>query len=198
MVANYGIAAILLVSGHCPLFLLYKWRCTIKELAINEQIRAREVRLIDADGEQLGIVAIQEANNLAEEKHLDLVLISPNAEPPVCRLMDYGKYRYEALKKQKEQRRNQKNAETREIRLSPRIDDHDLETKSKKVLEILKEGDKVKVSVRFRGRELGHTELGREVLDRVIEIVQEVGQVEKAPKMEGRSMVLFMAPKSDK
>lgn len=141
---------------------------------------------------------IQEAHAKAEEAELDLVLISPNAEPPVCRLIDYGKYRYETLKKQKEQRKNQKNSETREIRLSPRIDDHDLETKSKKVAEILKEGDKVKVSVRFRGRELGHTELGREVLDRVTELVSEVGQVEKTPKMEGRSMVMFFAPKNEK
>ncbi len=181
-----------------PAFFSSHGRCAIKELAINEQIRAKEVRLIDQDGEQLGIVSINEANALAEEKHLDLVLLSPNAEPPVCRLMDYGKYRYETLKKQKEQRKNQKNSETREIRLSPRIDDHDLETKSKKVFEILEEGDKVKVSVRFRGRELGHTEQGKEVLDRVTELVSEVGQVDKAPKMEGRSMVMFFAPKHEK
>ena len=104
---------------------MFNRRCTIKELAINEQIRAKEVRLIDAEGEQLGIMSIQDANAKAEEEHLDLVLISPNANPPVCRLMDYGKYRYDTLKKQKEQRKNQKNSETREIRMSPRIDDHD-------------------------------------------------------------------------
>lgn len=179
-------------------FFIEHRRCHIKELAINEQIRAKEVRLIDADGKQIGIVSIEEANALAEEKHLDLVLISPQANPVVCRLMDYGKYRYETLKKQKEQRKNQKNAETREIRLSPRIDSHDLETKSKKVIEILEDGDKVKVSVRFRGRELGHTEQGREVLDQVLERTKEFGDLDKAPQMEGRSMVMFLAPKNEK
>lgn len=173
-------------------------RCNIKELAINEQIRAKEVRLINEDGEQVGIVSLNQANQEAEEKHLDLVLISPQADPPVCRIMDYGKFRYDNLKKLKEQRKNQKNAETREIRLSPRIDEHDLQTKSNKVIEILENGDKVKVSVRFRGRELGHTEQGKEVLDRVLEITQEVADLEKAPRMEGRSMVMFLAPKSEK
>lgn len=176
---------------------MFNRRCTIKGLAINEQIRAKEVRLIDALGEQLGIMSIQDANAQAEEQHLDLALISPNANPPVCRLMDYGKYRYETLKKQKEQRKNQKNSETREIRLSPRIDDHDLETKSKKILEILESGDKVKVSVRFRGRELGHTEQGREVLERIFSFVQEVGQMDQKPKMEGRSMVMLVEPKTE-
>lgn len=184
-------------SGLCPLFFVFNRRCNIKELAINEQIRAKEVRLIDALGEQLGIMSIQDADAQAEEQHLDLVLISPNANPPVCRLMDYGKYRYETLKKQKEQRKNQKNSETREIRLSPRIDDHDLETKSKKILEILESGDKVKVSVRFRGRELGHTEQGREVLERIFSFVQEVGQMDQKPKMEGRSMVMLVEPKTE-
>lgn len=173
-------------------------RCNIKELSINEQIRAKEVRLIDEDGEQIGIVSLEEANEMAEDKHLDLVLISPQANPPVCRIMDYGKYRYDNLKKLKEQRKNQKNAETREIRLSPRIDDHDLQTKTNKVIEILENGDKVKVSVRFRGRELGHTDQGREVLDRVIELTGELADLDKAPKMEGRSMVMFLAPKNEK
>ena len=176
---------------------MFNRRCTIKELASNEQIRAKEVRLIDAEGEQLGIMSIQDANAKAEEEHLDLVLISPNANPPVCRLMDYGKYRYDTLKKQKEQRKNQKNSETREIRMSPRIDDHDLETKSKKIYEILGAGDKVKISVRFRGRELGHTEQGREVLERLFALVQDVGQMDQSPKMEGRSMVMLVEPKTE-
>ncbi|MCI6156788.1 MAG: translation initiation factor IF-3 [Peptoniphilaceae bacterium] len=177
-------------------FFLTNRRCTIKELAINEEIRAKEVRLIDADGKQLGIVPLDEANFRAEEVHLDLVMISPNAEPPVCRLMDYGKYRYEAIKKQREQRKNQKSTETREIRLSPRIDSHDLETKAKKAIEILQGGDKIKVSVRFRGRELGHTEYGKEVLDQLLDLIADYGQVDKSPKMEGRSMVMFLSPKS--
>ena len=179
-------------------FFLTNRRCTIKELAINEEIRAKEVRLIDADGKQLGIVPLDEANFRAEEVHLDLVMISPNAEPPVCRLMDYGKYRYEAIKKQREQRKNQKSTETREIRLSPRIDSHDLETKAKKAIEILQGGDKIKVSVRFRGRELGHTEYGKEVLDQLLDLIADYGQVDKSPKMEGRSMVMFLSPKSGK
>lgn len=179
-----------------PAFFMFNRRCTIKELAINEQIRAKEVRLIDAEGEQLGITSIEDANAKAEEAHLDLVLISPNAKPPVCRLMNYGKFRYEALKKQKEQRKNQKNTETREIRLSPRIDDHDLTTKSKKIYEILDAGDKVKISVRFRGRELGHTEQGREVLEHLFALVQDVGQMDQNPRMEGRSMVMLVGPKT--
>lgn len=143
-------------------------------------------------------MSTEEANQKALDAHLDLVLMSPQAKPPVCKMMDYGKYRYDLLKKQKEQRKNQKNMEVREIRLSPRIDDHDLETKAKKAIEMLSDGDKVKVSVRFRGRELGHTDLGREVLDDFVELTAEVGEVDKKPAMEGRNMIMFLVPRSDK
>lgn len=174
------------------------WRCAIKDLAINEEIRAEKVRLIDAEGTQVGVVSLDEANQRAEDAHLDLVLMSPKANPPVCKIMDYSKYRYDTMKKQKEQRKNQKNMEVREMRLSPRIDRHDLETKAKKVNEILTGGDKVKVTVRFRGRELGHTELGREVLDQLIEMIGDNGLVDKKPQMEGRNMVMYLVPKNDK
>lgn len=170
----------------------------IKELAINEEIRAKEVRLIASDGEQLGVVSAADAMQKAEDAHLDLVLISPNATPPVCKLMDYGKYRYDMMKRIKEQRKNQKTIEVKEIRLTPSIDQHDLEVKAKKASGFLQDGNKVKVAVRFRGRELGHTELGREVLDQFASIVASAGEVEKQPKMEGRSMVMFLQPKAEK
>ena len=180
-----------------PAFFMFNRRCTIKELAINEQIRAKEVRLIDVEGEQLGIVSIQDANARAEEEHFDLVLISPNANPPVCRLMDYGKFRYDTLKKQKEQRKKQKMKETREMRFSPRIDSHDLETKSNKIREILEDGDDVKVTVRFRGREMGHTIQGEKVLEELVALLGDVCVVDKKPKMEGRNMVMVLNPNPD-
>lgn len=180
----------------CPLFLIYG-RFDIKELAINEEIRAREVRLIDSEGEQVGVVSIDEAQNRAYDEELDLVLISPQAKPPVCKLMDYGKYRYDTLKKMKEQRKNQKTAELKEIRFSPSIDSHDLEVKAKKANEFLKDGDKVKVSVRFRGRELGHKEVGFEVLEQFAALTEESGVISVKAKMEGRNMVMFLEPKED-
>lgn len=170
----------------------------IKELAINEDIRAKEVRLIASDGEQLGIVPISRAHDVAEEAKMDLVLISPNAKPPVCKIMDYGKYRYETMKRLKDQRKNQKNVEVKEIRFSPSIDTHDLEVKARKANEFLTNGDRVKVSVRFRGRELGHTEIGREVLEEFAKQTAENGTVEKKPRMEGRSMVMFLASLHEK
>lgn len=156
------------------------------------------MRLIGAEGEQIGIVSIHEANEMALEQKLDLVLMSPNAVPPVCKIMDYGKYRYETIKREKEQRKNQKNMEVKEVQLSPRIDTHDLETKAKKANAFLSDGDKVKVNVRFRGRELGHTEIGREVLNQFLELVAETSVVDKQPKMEGRNMVMFLSPKNTK
>lgn len=170
----------------------------IKELLINEEIRAKEVRLIDSEGEQLGIISIEEANEMAAKAHLDLVMMSPNAKPPVCKIMDYGKYRYDTLKRQKEQRKNQKTVELKEIRFSPSIDSHDLEVKAKQANKFLSDGNKVKVSVRFRGRELGHTEIGKVVLEKFIELTNESGTVEQRPKMEGRSMVMFLAPIAEK
>lgn len=169
----------------------------IKDLLINEDIRAREVRLIDSDGEQLGIVSSKEANQIAFEKRMDLVLIAPQAKPPVCKIMDYGKYCYELQKREKEAKKKQKTIEVKEIRFSPSIDTHDLEVKARQANKFLKNGDRVKVSVRFRGRELGHTELGREVLDDFADLTSENGVIEKAPKMEGRNMVMFLEQRQD-
>ena len=168
---------------------------SIKELTINEDIREKEVRVIDTDGSQLGIMKTADALNAAYGKDLDLVCISPNATPAVCKIMDYGKYRFDQIKKEKEARKNQKIMEIKEVRLSSNIDDHDLTTKLKNAIKFLEKGDKVKVSVRFRGREMTHTEIGREVLDSFAAGLGDAGEVEKAPKMEGRSMVMFLMPK---
>lgn len=173
-------------------------RCAIKELAINEEIRAKKVRLIDDDGEQVGIVSIEDALARAEDKSLDLVLMAPRANPPVTKLMNYGKYRYETMKKQKEQRKKQKVKETREMRFSPRIEIHDLETKANKIQEILEDGDDVKVTVRFRGREMGHTDQGKDVLKDLLELLGDSYVVDKKPFMEGRNMVMFLCPNPDK
>ncbi len=134
---------------------------------------------------------------ISEEKKLDLVKIAPTANPPVCRIMDYGKYKYELAKKEKEARKNQKIINVKEIRLTPNIEDHDLNVKAKRAIEFLKSGDKVKVSVRFRGREMGHTEIGKEVLDDFAKLTEEVGIIEKAAKLEGRSMVMHLTPKTE-
>ena len=170
----------------------------IKENKINEEIRDKELRVIDEDGTMIGIISREEALALAEERELDLVSISPNAEPPVCKIMDYGKYRYESKKREKEAKKKQKTVEVKEIRLSTFIEDHDIQVKANTAMKFLKDGDKVKVSLRFRGREMGHTALGREVMDRFVEICSEVSTIDKAPNMEGRSLVMFLAPKSDK
>lgn len=173
-----------------------RWR-NIKELQVNEQIREREVRLIDVDGKQVGVVPSKKALEMAYDKKLDLVKVAPNAKPPVCRIMDYGKYKYEMAKKEKEARKNQKVINIKEIRLTPNIEDHDLNIKAKRAIGFLKDGDKVKVSVRFRGRQMGHTDMGKEVLAKFIEITSEAGVVDKKPKMEGRNMVMFLAPKTE-
>ena len=167
----------------------------IKEQQINEQIRDKEIRLIGENGEQLGIVSSREALTLAGEKNLDLVKISPNANPPVCKIMDYGKYKYEVAKKEKESRKKQKVAVLKEIRLRPSIEDNDLRTKAKNVIKFLEAGDKVKVAVRFRGRELGHKEIGYQVINAFIEMVQEAGVPDKAPKFEGNNLVTTLEPK---
>lgn len=146
----------------------------------------------------MGILSFEEANAYALEKKLDLVLISPAAKPPVCKVMDYGKYRYETMKRLKDQRKNQKNANVKEIQLSPSIDTHDLEVKARKANQFLKSGHRVKVSVRFRGRELGRTEIGKEVLDEFVRLTEESGSVEKAAKMEGRNMLMFLQPLNEK
>lgn len=179
----------------------YNRRCfTIsqKELLINEEIRDKEVRCIDADGAQLGIISVKEAMQIATEKNLDLVKIAPQATPPVCRIMDYGKYRFEQAKREKEARKNQKTVDVKEIRMSLNIDTHDFETKVNHAVKFLQGGDKVKVSVRFRGREMAHTNLGTALLERFKDAVSEVGSVEKAPKLEGRSLAMFVSAKAAK
>lgn len=173
-------------------------RCLeIKELQINEEIRERKVRLVDDEGNQLGVVATNQAIDLAISKRLDLVKVAPNAKPPVCRLMDYGKYRYDMEKKEKEARKKQKVINIKELRLTPNIEDHDLNTKANRAIDFLKNGDRVKVAVRFRGREMGHTDLGREVLDKFVDLISEYGVVDKKPKMEGRNLVMFLSEKKD-
>lgn len=165
---------------------------------LNEEIRDSEVRLIGSSGEQLGIMSADEALRIAEEQGLDLVKISPQANPPVCKLMDYGKFRFEQSKREKEARKNQHVVEIKEVRMSPGIDIGDFNTKLKNAQKFLSEGNRVKVSVRFRGREMAHTEIGRDLLLRFAEQASESATLEKDPKMEGRSMSIFLAPKAGK
>lgn len=162
---------------------------------INDEIRAKEVRLIGADGEQLGIKSFREAMQLATDASLDLVNVAPTAKPPVCRIMDYGKYRYEMQKKEKEARKNQKIVELKEIRLSATIDEHDFQTKLRNAVKFLNEGDKVKCSVRFRGREITHADIGQKVLERMAAEVESISVMERRPKLEGRSMIMILSPK---
>ena len=169
-----------------------------KELQINEQIRDKEVRVIDSDGSQLGIMPSRKAMELAEQKNLDLVKIAPQATPPVCKIIDYGKYRFEQSKREKEQRKNQRVVEIKEVRLSLNIDTHDFETKKNHAMRFIAEGNKVKASIRFRGREMGHPELGTEIMQRFSAAMAEVANVERPPKLEGRTMLMFLAPKPAK
>jgi translation initiation factor IF-3 len=162
---------------------------------INEEIRDKEVRLIDEDGTMIGVVPIKEATDLALTKNLDLVKIVPQANPPVCKVMDYGKFLFEQGKKEKEARKNQKVINIKEVWIKPTIDEHDFNVKTKNALKFLKDGDKVKVSVRFRGRELNYTKMGREVLDKFAETVKDLGNIEKIPKLEGKSMTMILNPK---
>lgn len=165
---------------------------------LNDEIRDKEVRLIDSDGAQLGIKPLREAVSIAESKELDLVKISPGANPPVCKLMDYGKYRFEQSKKEKEARKNQHVVELKEIRMSPGIDTHDFDVKLRNALRFLGEGHKVKVSVRFKGRELAHTSIGEKLLIKFSENCLEVANLERIPKLEGRHMIMFLSPKVSK
>lgn len=169
-----------------------------KELRINEEIRVREVRLLDQNGEQAGLVPIEKALEMAREFGLDLVEVAPLAKPPVCKILDYGKYRYEQEKKNRESKRKQKLVKLKEIRMQPKIEKHDLEFKAKHTKEFLEAGNKVKVTVRFRGRELAHTELGAKVLDSVIEVLGDVCNVDRKPMMEGRFMSMILSPRSRK
>ena len=171
---------------------------SVKDIPINEQITFKEVRVIDADGSQLGILPIKDAIEAAYAKDLDLVNVSPNANPPVCKIMDYGNYRFEIAKREKEARKNQKVIETKEIRLGLSIDKHDFETKGNHAIQFLKSGNKLKVSIRFRGRELGHPEIGLEIMNRFAEYCSEYSVIEKPAKMESRNMLMFLAPKPTK
>lgn len=175
-------------------------RCTAisKENLINEEIRDKEVRVIDTDGTMLGVMPTEKALELATEKKLDLVNISPNAKPPVCKILDYGKYRYELQKKEKEARKKQKTTQVKEIRLSTFIEEHDVQVKANTASKFLKDGDKVKVSLRFRGRERDYKDKGMAVMQSFAEIVSEVGIVEKKPVFEGRSLTMVLGPKADK
>lgn len=168
---------------------------TISDLMINEQIRDKEVRVIGEDGQQLGIMSSREALGLAEEAGLDLIKIAPTAKPPVCRIADYGKFRYEQARKEKEAKKKQKVIEIKEIRLSPNIDTNDLNTKSNNARKFLTKGDKVKVSLRFRGREMAHMNTSKHILDDFAESLSDIAVIDKAPKVEGRSMTMYLTEK---
>lgn len=187
-----------------PLFLLFYYckyqyifrRCgVISELMINEQIRDKEVRVIGENGDQLGVMSIKEAMRLADEAELDLVKIAPTAKPPVCKIVDYGKYRYELARKEKDARKKQKTVEIKEVRLSPNIDSNDLNTKINSARKFITKGNKVKISLRFRGREMAHMQQSRHILDDFAEQLFDVAVVEKAPKQEGRSITMVLGEK---
>jgi len=165
---------------------------------VNEGIRARELRIIDQNGDQLGIKTRNEALDLAARVNLDLVLVAPQAKPPVARIMDYGKFKFEQQKKDREVRKNQKIINVKEVRLSPTIDEHDFQTKLRNAIKFLEKGDKVKASIRFKGRAITHKEIGQRVLDRFAQECKDVATVEQSPKMEGRSMFLVLAPVNEK
>ncbi len=180
-----------------PLFLFYfLWRePAISELFINEQIRDKEIRLIGESGEQLGIMSSREALKLAEEAGLDLGKIAPTAKPPVCKIVDYGKYRYELARKEKDAKRKQKVIEVKEIRMSPNIDTNDLNTKVGAARKFLEKGNRVKVTLRFRGREMAHMSTSKHILDDFAQMLSDIAVVEKMPKVEGRSMIMFLTVK---
>ncbi len=170
-------------------------RDIVESARINERIRADKVRLIGHDGEQVGIVSVMEAQNYADRLNLDLVEVAPQADPPVCKVMDYGKYRYEQEQKAKEARKKQTTINIKEIKLRPKIDEHDFQTKKGHVERFLKKGDKVKVTIMFRGRELVHPHLGEKLLRRMAEELEELGEIESEPNLDGRNMVMMMAPR---
>jgi translation initiation factor IF-3 len=161
---------------------------------VNERIRIPEIRLIDEDGSHIGVIRTRDALEMARERGLDLVEVQPNASPPVCRLMDYGKFRYEESRRERESRKRQKSAIVKEVRLRPKIDEHDLETKGRQVQRFLEAGDKVKLSVLFRGREIAHQDIGRELLVKLSQQLAQVALIDQPPHMEGRTMVMFLSP----
>ncbi|HHT86398.1 MAG TPA: translation initiation factor IF-3 [Clostridiales bacterium] len=186
---------------HPILFGKILWRChhiANNDLLINDQIREKEVRLIDEDGSQLGVVELSVAQRMADERGLDLVLIAPQAKPPVCKITDYSKFKFEKIKREKEQRKAQKTIEMKEVRLSATIDTHDLEVKSKAAIKFLQNGDKVKASIRFKGRQITHGEIGQKVMDDFFKLVEEYAVIDRPPKIEGRSMFMILSPKPQK
>jgi len=186
----------------CPLFF---WGISFiggepaitKDFRINEEIRAKEVRVVDTEGNQLGIMSCRDALRLAEERQQDLVEIAPAAKPPVCRIMDFGKYKYEQSKREKEARKKQKIISVKEIKMRPNIEDHDYMVKVKNATRFLKDGDKVKATVIFRGREIVHTQIGLQLLKRLAEDLAELSNVERVPKLEGKNMIMILAPKQE-
>ncbi len=177
------------------MILYYEEGTAISELMINEQIRDKEVRVIGENGEQLGVMPVRDAMRLADEAGLDLVKIAPTAKPPVCKIVDYGKFRYEQARKEKEAKKKQKIIEIKEIRLSPNIDSNDLNTKMNAARKFITKGDKVKITLRFRGREMAHMANSKHILDDFAEALSDIAAVEKAPKVEGRSMTMFLTEK---
>ncbi|WP_082034180.1 translation initiation factor IF-3 [Cohnella kolymensis] len=188
-------ARIFLFANNSNDISIRRWNIISKDHQINEEIRAKEVRLVGSEGEQLGIKPFREAMQMAIDANLDLVNVAPQAKPPVCRIMDYGKFRYEQQKKEKEARKNQKIVDLKEVWFRANIEEHDYQTKFRNVIKFLNEGDKVKCSVRFRGREITHSKLGQKILERVANEVGELCVVERMPKLEGRSMIMILAPK---
>ena len=176
-------------------FILIREGKIISELFINDQIRDKEVRVIGQDGEQLGIMSARDAMKIAREAELDLVKIAPGAKPPVCKIIDYGKYRYELARKEKEAKKKQRTMEVKEVRLSPNIDTNDLNTKINQARKFLSKGDKVKVTLRFRGREMAHVNYSKQILDSFCEKLEDIATVDKKPKMEGRSMSMVLTEK---
>ncbi|MCG0278661.1 MAG: translation initiation factor IF-3 [Thermanaeromonas sp.] len=167
-----------------------------KDWRVNTEIRAREVRLVGTDGQQLGIMPLKEALRIAQEQGLDLVEVAPQARPPVCRIMDFGKYKYEQKRREREAKKKQRTVDIKEIKLRPGIEEHDFKVKARNTLRFLEDGDKVKVTVMFRGREISHAELGEKLCWRLAEEVAEKASVERPPKLEGRNMVMILAPKN--
>ncbi len=184
------------MAGFCPpIFYYRRWTQINTELTINDGIRDREVRVIGENGEQLGIMPTEQAMQLAEEAHLDLVKIVPKAQPPVCKLMNYDKHRFEQAKREKEIRKNQKTVSLKEVRLSATIDEHDVDVKFRNAVKFLEAGDKVKVTIRFRGRQITHSEIGLKVMKDFAERIKEYALIERQPLIEGRNMIMILAPR---
>lgn len=199
MISTFYASFILdLACNKSQIFLLLEVFCIKQELPINGQIRAKEVQLIGDNGEKIGIISLNEALEKAEEKNLDLVLVAPNTNPPVCKIMNYGKYKFEQAKKEKEAKKKQKSFEVKEIRVTPSIEEHDFSFKSKNAKKFIQDGNKVKITVRFRGREVNNSKAGEVVLNKFIEDMSDIAVVEKAPKLEGRNMFTILAKKTEK